>query len=165
MRNFYGTAIVLVTFGLAGSAAGFECSSAGIPMYADCGMQGAYCSGACGAPAYGILVPGCCEHPPSCCDNVWAGYCAERARRRCFARAMMTTACPPMNDCITASNCPANVAGEVTRLPPVAPATPTADVAEEPATEEIPEAPEPPLLQSKTGVEKPRPVKPEPEPP
>ncbi len=39
----------------------------------------------CGAPSYGF-VPGCCEFPRSCCDNVWAGYCQERHRCWAFPR-------------------------------------------------------------------------------
>ena len=34
------------------------------------------------------LAPGCCEHQTSCCENVWAGFCDEKAKcrhRRCGA--------------------------------------------------------------------------------
>jgi hypothetical protein len=30
------------------------------------------------------MMPGCCEHSPSCCDNVWAGFCEEQARARAY---------------------------------------------------------------------------------
>ena len=54
------------------------------------GCQGgpdAYCAPACGAPAYS-LAPGCCEFPPSCCENAWEGYCEERARTLALADRM-----------------------------------------------------------------------------
>ncbi|GAB6166549.1 hypothetical protein JCM19992_25490 [Thermostilla marina] len=25
-----------------------------------------------------MLVPGCCEHTPSCADHIWDGYCAQK---------------------------------------------------------------------------------------
>ena len=45
---------------------------------AQCGGSGGLYAGACGAPGYGSLSPGCCEHVPSCCDHIWDGYCQER---------------------------------------------------------------------------------------
>lgn len=38
------------------------------------------------------LVPGCCECPPSCCDNAWVGYCEEKARWQGFWTRMGTGA-------------------------------------------------------------------------
>ena len=29
------------------------------------------------------VAPGCCECQPSCCDNVWAGFCQEKSRHHC----------------------------------------------------------------------------------
>lgn len=32
----------------------------------------------CMAPGYGSMSSGCCPYPaPTCCDNIWAGYCTE----------------------------------------------------------------------------------------
>ncbi len=49
---------------------------------ADCGCKrpaaGHLSAQPCGTPGYGALAPGCCECPPNCCDNVWAGYCENR---------------------------------------------------------------------------------------
>jgi hypothetical protein len=45
---------------------------------AKCGGSGGSRAGACGAPDYGSMSPGCCEHVPSGCENVWDGYCQER---------------------------------------------------------------------------------------
>ncbi len=35
---------------------------------------------ACCGPSYGTvaLQQGCCEYPPSCCRNVWDGYCETK---------------------------------------------------------------------------------------
>lgn len=43
---------------------------------ASCSLQAPACGGTFG---YG-LAPGCCECPPSCCDNAWDTYCEEKAR-------------------------------------------------------------------------------------
>ena len=48
--------------------------------------------GGCGGMG---VAPGCCECPPTCCDNVWAGYCAEKAR----CHAMWAWACRPKIRC------------------------------------------------------------------
>ena len=44
---------------------------------AQCGGSGGLYAVACGAPGYGSLSPGCCEHVPSSCDRIWDGYCQE----------------------------------------------------------------------------------------
>lgn len=40
---------------------------------------------ACCAPSYGMLAyqQGCCEFTPSCCSQVWAGYCEMKTLRAC----------------------------------------------------------------------------------
>ncbi len=35
---------------------------------------------ACRGPMFGT-EPGCCEHPPTPCDNAWAGFCQEKLTR------------------------------------------------------------------------------------
>ncbi|MFH1922875.1 MAG: hypothetical protein ABIP48_23675 [Planctomycetota bacterium] len=67
---WYGSHATLAGCGAAG------CGPAGCGA-AGCGVSAAYGAPACCAPSYG-LVPGCCEQSPSCCDNVWDGYCQER---------------------------------------------------------------------------------------
>ena len=42
-----------------------------------------------GAPACCVasgfnMKPGCCQCQPHCCDNVWDGYCQEKARWQAF---------------------------------------------------------------------------------
>ncbi|MBN2022699.1 MAG: hypothetical protein JW809_07875 [Pirellulales bacterium] len=44
------------------------------------GQASYYGAPACGAPGYGSMVPGCCQCPPSRCDDAWEGYCEERGR-------------------------------------------------------------------------------------
>ena len=62
---------LLSVYALASPAAGFAPGCGGV--------HPAYGAGACAAPDYG-WTQGCDEHPPSCCDNAWAGYCQEKAR-------------------------------------------------------------------------------------
>lgn len=38
---------------------------------------------ACRGPIFGT-EPGCCEHPPTPCDNAWAGFCQEKLKWRQF---------------------------------------------------------------------------------
>ncbi len=39
---------------------------------------------ACYSPPGFCMSPGCCECPPSACDNAWDGYCEEKARWQAF---------------------------------------------------------------------------------
>lgn len=82
MRSICWTSAMLSVVGLVGSASGFElgCNHAGT---CGSGPWSALCAPACAAPAYGT-ERGCCESTPSCCDDAWAGYCQERARRLAF---------------------------------------------------------------------------------
>ena len=89
-----------------------------------CGGGGSvdYGAPACGAPGYGSLTPGCCEYPPSCCDNIWDGYCEERRCGRgwgfCWPMAgcrKMSTCKTPASGCVTKPECviPASEGGTV----------------------------------------------------
>ena len=69
--------------GLASEAVGFE-TTWNTGMMSSGGAYGhAYCASPCASSLYGT-VPGCCDYPPSCCDNAWAGYCEEKARCHAF---------------------------------------------------------------------------------
>jgi len=72
------TATVLVN-----PAAGIEPTPDAGVMSAGCGCSQAYCGPACALPFYG-WVPGCSQCQPSPCDNAWAGYCHQKARRKAF---------------------------------------------------------------------------------
>jgi hypothetical protein len=50
----------------------------------DMGSYRAYRGPACFAPPGYCLAPGCCECPPSACDNAWDGYCEEKAKWQAF---------------------------------------------------------------------------------
>lgn len=43
-----------------------------------------YCGPACFTPPGYCMAPGCCECPPSACDNAWEGYCGTKARWQAF---------------------------------------------------------------------------------
>ncbi len=68
----------MAAYGLASSTA----SEAGT-ICTDCGLFRGHCQSACAGPFFGT-VPGCCQCQPHCCDNAWAGYCQEKARRQAF---------------------------------------------------------------------------------
>jgi hypothetical protein len=50
----------------------------------DMGSYRAYRGPACFSPPGYCLAPGCCECPPSACDNAWDGYCEEKAKWQAF---------------------------------------------------------------------------------
>ena len=56
---------------------------------ASCEQCYTYGAPACGAPFFG-WQPGCCQAPPSPCDNAWAGYCEEKARWKAFCYRLGT---------------------------------------------------------------------------
>jgi len=70
------------------------------------------------------LAPGCCEHQTSCCENVWAGFCQEKARfhhKSCGARKACV--CETGCDCVGAEGGPpAGPAVPKAAAPTVAPA-------------------------------------------
>ncbi len=77
MRTFYCVALVFViSLGMTSIGMGHEASGHAQP----CGHSSGLGAEACSAPNYGTLdlEPGCCEFPPTCCKDVWAGYCQER---------------------------------------------------------------------------------------
>jgi hypothetical protein len=50
----------------------------------DAGSYKSYRGPACFSPPGYSLTPGCCECPPSACDNAWDGYCEEKARWKAY---------------------------------------------------------------------------------
>ncbi|MGW8256150.1 MAG: hypothetical protein ACWGMZ_01560 [Thermoguttaceae bacterium] len=50
----------------------------------DAASYRAYSGGACFAPPGFCTAPGCCQCPPSACDNAWAGYCQHKARWQAY---------------------------------------------------------------------------------
>jgi hypothetical protein len=59
--------------------------------WADCGCGGmsnrsynSLSGPPCFSPPSGCLTPGCCECPPTACDNAWAGYCQHKAKWQAY---------------------------------------------------------------------------------
>jgi hypothetical protein len=78
MRRAICMAVLAGIWLLAGRAVAVEPDAAMPPAPA----RIATVCGPAGAPSCGCtLVQGCCDHPFSCCDHVWDGYCQEKARR------------------------------------------------------------------------------------
>jgi len=83
MRGICWGGVLLVACGLSGTAAGLEngmdysCFQVGCGHYHTCGHA------AGGGQFYG-MTPGCCQCPPTACDNAWDGYCEERAKWKAF---------------------------------------------------------------------------------
>ncbi len=158
---------LLTMLGLCGPAAGFEFAYAWGGSCASCqGYGHPYCAGACAGPFYG-WQPGCCESPPSCCDNAWAGYCQEKARCWAFCHRLGTggTSCGAMPmGCAptTVGPRPVPAAPEEPMVPrgdgvpdqPVAPPGPGAP-GEPPAPAPAGEPSVPPLPPEPTGLDEP----------
>ncbi|RMF95684.1 MAG: hypothetical protein D6741_11425 [Planctomycetota bacterium] len=53
-----------------------------------------------------MLVPGCCEHTPSCADHIWDGYCAQKRtdcwRPHCGKCRSCATCLPASPRCVPA---------------------------------------------------------------
>ncbi len=78
-------------------------------------------------PGYG-LAPGCCECPPSACDNAWDGYCEEKAKWQAFFARVGTPrvhyhGCPSMLPAETCSSPPTTPPIMETQPKPVAKST------------------------------------------
>ena len=142
MRMTYTIPVLVILGFLSTAACGFDLSGAHARMAGckGCGY-GSYetlSAPACAAPGYG-LVPGCCESAPSCCDNVWDGYCQES---HCFSF-------PLFRGCRLAPRCGLGGGGCCPAQPTCGeagcqPSQGTVDVIEEGATAPAIEAPQPP---------------------
>ena len=71
----------------------------------------AYCGPAGYSPPGYCLQWGCCECPPTACDNAWDGYCQEKAKWQAFFTRVGTprahhNGCPAMVPAETCNNLP-----------------------------------------------------------
>jgi hypothetical protein len=140
MRLIGWIAAIVVVGSLGSDAFGIElcCDRYRAPANAE--SCTAYGAPACAAPGLG-LVPGCCEFVPSCCDDVWEGYCQEQrglsgrfAGRLCLPRLRCRTICAPPacgTSCCQPDQGPAPILQEETTAPaeqpiPPAPKSPSA---------------------------------------
>ena len=78
-------------------------------------------------PGY-CLAPGCCECPPSACDNAWDGYCQEKAKWQAFFARVGTprahcNGCPAMVPAETCNNSPTDQSAVVSQPSPTAKST------------------------------------------
>jgi hypothetical protein len=83
MRWIRWAFVPLAVCALMSAVTGFDCTSVEGGTCASCSQSCGYGAPACAAPFFG-WQPGCCESPPSPCDNAWAGYCQEKARCKAF---------------------------------------------------------------------------------
>jgi hypothetical protein len=83
MRWICWASVPLAVLALMSPAAGFESVDGWGGTCASCEQCYTYGAPPCAAPFFG-WQPGCCQEPPSPCDNAWAGYCHEKARWKAF---------------------------------------------------------------------------------
>jgi hypothetical protein len=105
----------------------------GAITYAGCSTCGgndangyrSYRGPACFSPPGYCLAPGCCECPPSACDNAWDGYCEEKAKWQAFFSRVGTPkahyhGCPAMVPVEACNNTPADQSAVLTQPRPAA---------------------------------------------
>lgn len=119
-------------------------------------------AGACAAPEYGTMGPGCPQCRPKCCEDAWAGYCEEKHHG--FAIPCIRPV-PRWCSGKHGSNCTANCCNAPSQIPleenPVLEAAPSAAPEAEPtpAPELPPLPPDPPASQKLKKPEKTAPEK------
>jgi hypothetical protein len=62
-------------------AAQADCGCGGMSKRSFYSLSGPPCFS---PPGCGVSSPGCCECPPSACDNAWEGYCQHKAKWQAF---------------------------------------------------------------------------------
>jgi hypothetical protein len=116
------------------------------------GRLGAYSAGACAAPGYGSMQPGCCEPRPGCHADVWDGYCQNKGCHKKHCGCPTTDCMPTCANCqpgvITPAMVPSAPAGsaiEVFSAPQPTVAPPAAGAAPQPhvAPAQAPQPPKP----------------------
>lgn len=83
MRWIRWASALLGVCGLVSAAAGFEPAYGPATTRPSCECYRTLGAPACASPFVG-WAPGCCECPPSACDNAWAGYCDQKAKWKAF---------------------------------------------------------------------------------
>ena len=115
MRRMQLSSALLALAVLSSSAFGANHTRGGC---ASCERSSGHGAPACAGPIGYNLKPGCCECPPTACDNAWAGYCQEKARWQAFW-ARVGTPKPKCGTTVSYTNVPTPAA--TNRLPPVGP--------------------------------------------
>jgi hypothetical protein len=83
MRWICWASVFLAAFALIRPAVGSESISGWEGTCTSCDQGYGFGAPPCAAPFFG-WQPGCCQEPPTACDNAWAGYCCEKARWKAF---------------------------------------------------------------------------------
>jgi hypothetical protein len=128
-----------------GAALGADSYCASCNGASKAAMMQAYGAPACCAPGYGMLVPGCCDCPPSCCDDAWAGYCEEKARVRAWLDSLGKPRCAVYTPARSAPRCAVETAPTAAERPIAEPGQ--LGPAPQPSASEaadVPEAPDEP---------------------
>jgi hypothetical protein len=127
MRWFAWASVICVFLLLNTTVANAGCANCGGN---DAGSYRAYCGPACFSPPGFCLAPGCCECPPSGCDNAWDGYCQEKARWQAFFARVGTPKvhCRYVNSIIPAEACATDKTIQPSAEPQPAPAAKPAAV-------------------------------------
>jgi hypothetical protein len=94
----------------------------------DMGSYRSYRGSACYSPPGYCLAPGCCECPPSACDNAWDGYCQEKAKWQAYFTQVGTPrpyhhGCPAMVPAETCNNSPTSQPSQEPQPTPAAKAS------------------------------------------
>jgi hypothetical protein len=112
----------------------------------DGGSYRNYRGPACFSPPGYSLSPGCCECPPSACDNAWDGYCEQKAKWQAFFAQVGTPRvhCNRYPAMVPVETCSDNSASQPTSEPQPTPA----------AKATIPPAPLPPALSPSKATRK-----------
>jgi hypothetical protein len=134
--------------GLVASGLMLVCA-AGTAWAGDChcgGMSNRSYQSLSGPPCFSPLnlAPGCCECPPSACDNAWAGYCQHKAKWQAYFAQVGTPRAGCYSSCRSgrcASSCgtPTPAVREVPASP--AETTPTPAVSAGPEEPPLPPLP------------------------
>jgi hypothetical protein len=141
MRRTCWAMALLATLGLIGSAAAAELVHPKGAPCTKCQKSHSFAAPACGAPVFGTTV-GCCEQPPTACDNAWDGYCQEKQHWQSFWYRIGTGAGRRYRGrCVTYSTpCPSKVTSDQPLAEEPDPAAPTAPL---PAPTAVPPVPKP----------------------
>lgn len=97
MRSICWVPAVLLICGLVSPVLGLQPIIEANGTTAEGGAWGPAAAPPCGVWCFGMM-PGCCQCPPSCCDDAWDGYCEQKG---CLGWGLRSGVCRG-----TASSCP-----------------------------------------------------------
>jgi hypothetical protein len=101
------------------------------------------CGPACYSPPGCTLSPGCCECPPTACDNAWEGYCQHKAKWQAYFKTVGTPRPSYYSGNRGCYGMPTRAAREVSADCVLTPDAAAPAVVPEPAKQTLPPAPAP----------------------